>query len=425
MAVPTYDGYKWRSWLVLAGAFLVVFFHRYSTGVVANDLTRDLGLTGTQVSNLASMYFYAYALMQIPSGLFSDFVGPRRTTMLGMLLAGLGAVLFGLAPSLALAYFARLLVGLGVSVVFISLLKIQAVWFAPTRYATMTGMASLVGNVGGILATTPLALLVLAIGWRNSFVFIGSASLLLVGLIWLLVVDRPEHVGLESRGVAGGRPAFSLLQSLKMVAAVRGTWVNFVVVAGLMSGVMSFSGMWGVPYLVQVYGFDNALASRYVLLLNLGILVGSALVGWVADRLGQTRILIIGGSGALTLFWFYVVVVAGAMPPMWLLGPLYFAAGVLGIVFMLCFANTKAVNHPQLSGTATGVVNIAGFLTTALANVLIGWRLDSLWDGTVVDGVRHYGQAGFQQGLLILVACSALAFVASFALYEPRKEDGL
>lgn len=419
MAKATYEGYKWRSWLVLAGAFLVVFFHRYSTGVVADDLTRDLALSGTQVSNLASMYFYAYALMQIPSGLFSDFVGPRRTTMLGMLLAGLGAIFFGLSPSLPLAYAARLLVGLGVSVVFLSLLKVQAVWFPRSRYATMTGLASLAGNVGGMLATTPLAMLALALGWRNSFVFIGAASLVLVALIWLWVVDRPEQVGFKSRGAEGEKPRFSLWQSLKMVASVRGTWINFVIVAGLMSGVMSFSGMWGVPYLMQVYGFDNALASRFVLLLTLGILVGSAFVGWAADRLGQTRALIIGGSGALTLFWFYVVVFARAMPPAWLLGPLYFAAGATGIVFMLCFANTKAVNHPQLSGTATGVVNIAGFLTTALVNVLIGWRLDKLWDGTVIEGVRFYGQAGFQRALLILVACSAVSFAASFAIYEP------
>ncbi len=419
MTQRSYDTHKWRNWTVLAIAFLVVFFHRYSTGVVADDLIRDMGLTGTQVSNLASMYFYAYALMQIPSGLLSDFVGPKRTTMAGMLLAGLGAILFGLAPGVYAAYGARLLVGLGVSVVFISLLKVQSLWFAPTRYATMTGMASVVGNVGGIMATTPLALLVLAVGWRNSFVFIGAGSLLLAVVIWTLVVDRPEHVGFASRGTDGDRPEFGLLRSLKMVASVRGTWVNFIVVAGLMSGVMSFSSIWGVPYLMQVYGMDKALASRYILLLTLGILVGSALVGWLADKLKQTRVLIIAGSGLLTSFWFYVVVLAAASPPMWLLGPLYFVAGLTGIVFMLCFANAKAVNHPQLSGTATGVVNIAGFMTTAVANVLIGWRLDSLWDGTIVDGVRYYGQSGFQQGLLILLLFSGIAFVASFALREP------
>ena len=419
MTQKSYDTHKWRNWTVLAVAFLVVFFHRYSTGVVADDLIRDMGLTGTQVSNLASMYFYAYALMQIPSGLLSDFVGPKRTTMAGMLLAGLGAILFGLAPGVYAAYGARLLVGMGVSVVFISLLKVQSLWFAPTRYATMTGMASVVGNVGGIMATTPLALLVLAVGWRNSFVFIGAGSLLLAAVIWTLVVDRPEHAGFSSRGTDNAKPEFGLLRSLKMVASVRDTWVNFIVVAGLMSGVMSFSGMWGVTYLMQVYGMDKALASRYVLLLTLGILVGSAFVGWIADRLKQTRILIIAGSGLTTLFWFYVVVLASAMPPAWLLAPLYFTAGFTGIVFMLCFANTKAVNNPQLSGTATGVVNIAGFMTTAVANVLIGWRLDSLWDGTVVEGVRYYGQSGFQQGLLILLGLAAMAFIASFALREP------
>lgn len=420
----SYNFLKWRNWWVLAASFLVVFFHRYSTAVVADDLSRDMGLTGTQISNLGSMYFYAYALMQLPAGLFSDFIGPRRTVGAGMLLAGLGSVLFGLAPGVLVAYIARLLVGLGVSVVFISLLKAQAVWFEPGKFATMTGYSSFVGNIGGILATTPLAMLVLAIGWQQSFILIGLISLILVALIWFFVLDAPEAAGHTRLGVgATAKPRFGMLESIRKVAAVPGTWINFVIIAGLMSGVMSFSGLWGVPYLMQVYGFQKAHASQYVLLLNVGILVGSVFVGRLADKLGTKKPLIIVGGGALTLFWLYVVVIARAMPPAWLLAPLYFAAGLLGIVFMLCFACVKEVNDPELSGTATGIVNIAGFMATAMVNLIIGWSLDKSWDGTLVEGVRFYGQAGFQQAMLVMVIMAALALIASLFLHEPGKGE--
>ena len=420
----SYDFYKWRNWGILASAFLVVFFHRYSTAAVADDLVRDMGLTGTQISNLGSMYFYAYALMQLPAGLFSDFFGPRRTVTLGMLLAGIGSIMFGFAPGIIAAYIARLLVGLGVSVVFISLLKAQAVWFAPNRFATMTGMSSFVGNIGGILATTPLALLVIAIGWQQSFIAIGMVSMVLVAIIWFFVLDTPELAGFQRRGGgANGKPRFGMMESIKMVASVRGTWINFIVIAGLMSTVMSFSGLWGIPYLMQVYGFAKPLAAQFVLVLNVGILIGSLFVGVLADKLGTKKPLIIGGGAALTLFWLYVIVIARAMPPVWQLIPLYFIAGVLGVVFMLCFANVKEVNHPELSGTATGIVNISGFLATALVNLLIGWRLDQLWDGTMVDGVRFYGQQGFRQAMLVLVVVAAIAFFSSLFLYEPRKGE--
>ncbi|MTI94560.1 MAG: MFS transporter [Firmicutes bacterium] len=414
---------RWMNWGILAFAFLIVFFHRYSTAVVADDLTRDLGLTGTQLSNLASMYFFAYGLMQLPSGLFSDFVGPRMTTFWGMLLAGVGSIIFGLAPGVGMAYAARLLVGLGVSVIFLSLLKIQAVWFTPNRYATMTGMSSFVGNLGGILATTPLVLLVLAIGWRHSFILIGAITLLLVAAIWLFVVDSPACAGFVGQGNGSARPRFGLLKSVKIVVSTPGTWINFFVIAGLMSGVMSFSGLWGVPYLTQVYGIDTAQASRYVLLLNLGILAGSPLVGWAADKLGSTKLPIVGAAAAVSGFWLYLVVFAGGMPPLVLVGPLYFIVGMLGISFMLCFANTKQVNHPELSGTATGIVNIAGFLATALANVLIGWRLDNLWDGTIRDGVPIYTQQDFQSAFSIYIILALIALVASLFMYETRKES--
>lgn len=417
----SYGVYKWRNWWILASAFLVVFFHRYSTAVVAEDLVRDLGLTGVQISNLGSMYFYAYALMQLPSGLFSDFAGPRRTVTLGMLAAGAGSVLFGLASGITMAYAARLLVGLGVSVVFISLLKAQSVWFEPDRFATMTGFSSLVGNVGGVLATTPLALLVLAIGWKQSFITIGLVSLVLVAVIWFFVLDAPEQAGYSRRGTgAVTKPRFGILESIKKVASVPGTWINFIISAGLMSGIMSFSGLWGVPYLMQVYGFEKAQAAQYVLYLTLGILAGSPVVGLAADKLGSKKPLLIGGAGALTVFWLYVFVIARGMPPASLLTPLYFLAGFLGVTFTLCFASVKEVNHPELSGTATGFINIAGFLATALVNQVVGWRLDQVWDGTMQAGVRFYGQAAFQQAMLIMPIMAGIALAASLFLYRPK-----
>lgn len=129
------DRYKWAVWATLALAFLIVFFHRYATAVVADDLTRDLGLTGSQLSLLASMYFYAYAFMQIPSGILADYVGPRRTASAGMLLAALGALIFSMSAEASWAYLGRLLVGIGVGAIFICTLKMQSTWFRASEFA--------------------------------------------------------------------------------------------------------------------------------------------------------------------------------------------------------------------------------------------------------------------------------------------------
>lgn len=109
-------GYRWVVWGVLALAYVIVFFHRLAAGVVKDDLIREFNISGTTFANLGSTYFYAYMIMQIPSGMLADSLGARKTVTIGTLVAGIGSAIFGFASTIAMAFFGRLLVGLGVSV---------------------------------------------------------------------------------------------------------------------------------------------------------------------------------------------------------------------------------------------------------------------------------------------------------------------
>ena len=231
------DRYKWVVWGALATAFFIVFFHRYSTAVVADDLTRALSLSGAQLSNLASMYFYAYALMQIPSGILADYMGPRRTCSLGMLLAAVGSLVFALSTGLMMAYLGRLLVGFGVSVIFVSLLKTQAVWFRPHEFATISGLTAMIGNLGGISATFPLAIAVIALGWRNTFGIIALLSLATATLIYLYVRDRPEDIGLNPQVTISSTDSPSVMVALKHVLSTSQIWSGTFIMAGIMGGI--------------------------------------------------------------------------------------------------------------------------------------------------------------------------------------------
>ena len=197
------DTYKWVVWGCLAAAFFIVFFHRYSTAVVAEELMLALNLSGAQLSNLASMYFYAYALMQIPSGILADYLGPRRTAAYGMIAAALGSLLFGLATTAFMAYTGRLIVGVGVSVIFVSTLKVQSVWFKAREFAFISGLTAVVGNAGGISATVPLALTVVALGWRSAFWLTALVSMFIAALILLYVRDRPQDLNLPPQNIIG------------------------------------------------------------------------------------------------------------------------------------------------------------------------------------------------------------------------------
>lgn len=376
MAARSFNRYRWSGWAVLAFAFLIVFFHRYATAVVADNLMTDLTLTGAELGILASMYFYAYAVMQIPAGILADYLGPRRTATAGMLLAGLGALLFSLAGQRDMAYLGRLLVGLGVSVIFVSTLKMQATWFRATEFATISGLTSIVGNIGGVLATTPLAILVIYVGWRSTFRYIALVSLLVALAIWLLVRDRPEEVGHEAPHPVPAGPAPRLGEAMRGVLLNRHTWPTVLYFFAIMGSVTTFSGLWGVPYLMQAYQIGKQQASQVVLLMTLGVALGGPLMGFLGDKLGKVKPIMLASSLLYALIWAFILVVMQGKPPFLWNYPLYFLLGLLAVSFLLGFNNVKQVNKPSSSGLAVAVVNTGGFVGTAILNSLVGVLLE-------------------------------------------------
>ena len=187
--------YRWLIYGLMVSIYFFVYFHRMSSGVVKDELMEAFGLTGTSFSNLNSMYFYSYLIMQIPSGILADTLGARRTVSCGCLTMSLGAFLFGAAPSLPFLFLGRLLVGFGASVIFIAILKVQTCWFRESEFGVMSGITGFVGNLGGAMAQAPLALLVSALTWRMSFYCIGIVTLILSALAYLVIRNKPEDMG--------------------------------------------------------------------------------------------------------------------------------------------------------------------------------------------------------------------------------------
>jgi len=181
---------RWTAFVIVGLAYVLSFFHRFAPAAISSDLQQTFHASATALGSLAATYFYVYTAMQIPTGILVDTLGPRRVVALGGVIAGIGSVLFGIADTLTAASVGRLLVGLGVSVTFISMLKLNAAWFHDRHFATMTGATILLGNAGSMLAAAPLAWALTYVSWRTAFVAVGGFSLLLAVLAWLLVRDH-------------------------------------------------------------------------------------------------------------------------------------------------------------------------------------------------------------------------------------------
>ncbi len=188
--------YRWVIFWIMAIAYVFVYFHRLSPAVVALDLQNALHASGGFMGLLASAYFYPYALMQFPAGLLSDSLGPRKTVSFFLLIAGAGSFLFGLAPSVEIAVLARVLVGLGVSMVFIPAMKIFSQWFRVSEFALMAAVLNTMGGVGALTAATPLAIMTGWVGWRFSFEIIGVATFVIAILVWVSCPKSSKGYGM-------------------------------------------------------------------------------------------------------------------------------------------------------------------------------------------------------------------------------------
>ena len=163
-----------------------MYFHRFSPSVVANDLMRDFRRRPRALGGLDSVYFYSYAVMQFPAGLLSDSIGPRRTVMFSLLIGAAGSFLFAVSPNVEMATVSRVLVGLGVSMVFIPTLKMVSQWFRAREFALMSGVLQAAGGLGILGATWILGLLATWFGWRLSFHIIGVCTAVTVAAVWLV-----------------------------------------------------------------------------------------------------------------------------------------------------------------------------------------------------------------------------------------------
>ena len=134
----------------------------------------------------------------------------------------MGSLVFGLAPNIEIAFVGRVLVGFGVSMVFIPTMKILSQWFRATEFAMMAGILNAVGGVGVMGATWMLAAMTAGIGWRLSFDLIGACTFIIVVLVWLIVRDRPADKGwpspmeIDAAGsmppaMCGRKPAFFIM----------------------------------------------------------------------------------------------------------------------------------------------------------------------------------------------------------------------
>ncbi|ADU67122.1 MFS transporter [Desulfurispirillum indicum] len=414
---------RWIIYGLLAASFISVFFHRIAPGVVAGELMAAFNTSAVALGSLAAAYYYVYTAMQIPSGILADTLGPRVCVTAGGVLAGLGSLLFALAPDYSTAMAGRLLVGLGVSVVFVAFMKSNTQWFSERSYGVISGLTIFLGNLGGVFAAAPLGLILDVLSWRTVFVLAGIVSLGLAVASAIVVRNRPEDAGFPSIREMEGQLTHperqqSWLADLRQVLANPRIWAAMLMNVGMLGGLLAFAGLWGVPYLEQVHGISRTQASQYTSMALLGFAISCLGMGFVTDRLGRRKPPIVFSCALSCGVWLALIL----MP--W--GPglsgfvLYTLLGISAGGFVAVFPAAREIVPPWSAGTAMAMVNTGSFLGAAILQPAFGWAMDLGWSGVIIDGVRWYSIEAYQRGLWLCFAFCVFSLLASLGIRETR-----
>ena len=404
----------WRGALIVflaALTFSYAFLQRVAPSAMVGDLMQSFGVGAAVLGNLSAIYFYAYSGLQIPIGSFLDRWGPRRMLTGSLVLAGIGSTVFSAAQGVELAYFGRLLIGIGSAVGLLGTLALAARWFPPKRFALISGCAMLMGMAGGFAGQGPFALLVAAYGWRACLFGAAFFAFALAGAIWLIVRDEPPGRPDAVRTAPAG-----LLAGLREALTHRQVWALAVIISACSGPMLAFGGLWGVPYLIERYGLSRPDAALYASLALVGWAVGAPFGGWLSDAVGRRKpLLVVATAGNLSLL---CLLLYTADWPLWFAAVLMFSIGLAGAGGVTTYAYCREVSSPRIHGAAIGVVNMMAVAAGAVLQPLVGIILDLLWDGAMADGIRVYSESMYQLAFMSIAAYVSLGLIAVFFLRE-------
>ena len=373
-----------RSWIVFGGAvfaYLIGVTQRTSFGVLTVDATERFHASAAVISTVAVVQIIVYAALQIPVGILVDRVGPRALIVCGAVVMAAGQAILAVSPSIGFVIFARVLVGMGDAATFVSVIRMLPNWFGGRVLPQLSQWVGIIGQLGQIVSAIPFALLLHSLGWQPGLLIASGASVVAAAVAFALVRRG------EPPPATSPIPTSSALQQLGASIRRPGTQLGFWahLVGGTVPTLMSI--MWGYPFLTAGLGYDVPTAATIFSLLVLGSVLAGPVVGILVARFPLRRSNIVLGLVSVIFLLFAVVLAWPGVPPVGLVAALFIAIGTGGPGSLVGFDLARTFNPSHALGSASGIVNVGGFLGGFVSMLLIGVVVD------VIDAVHVAGGA--------------------------------
>ncbi|GIF07528.1 MFS transporter [Actinoplanes siamensis] len=411
----------WAVWAAGLAAYVIAVLNRTSLGVAGLDAQHRFDVGASALASFAVLQLLVYAGLQIPVGLLLDRFGSLRLVVSGALVMAAGQALLAFADGITGAVVARVLVGAGDAMTFISVLRLVPHWFPARRVPLLTQLTGIVGQLGQVLSAVPLAALLAGPGWTAAFLSSAGAGVLVTLAAVAALHDTPERRMTSGDPVNLRKLGADVAHAWRHPGTRLGLWTHFTT---QFTGTV-FALMWGVPFLIAGEGLSRGTAST---LLTLFVLVGMAtgpVLGALVQRYPLRRSLLVLGIVGLNLGAWALVLLWPGRAPLPVLILLVVALGSGGPGSMIGFDYARTFNPPHRLGTATGVVNVGGFVASLLTIELVGLILDARTGGSADYHIADFRVAMSVQFLVAAVGLTGILRTRKLARRRLEEEEGI
>lgn len=403
--------FAWIIWGLAAAFYFSDYLARVAPGVMHRYLQMDFGINEAGFGLLTASFYVPYIIMQIPVGLTVDRISIRWILTIMSLVTAFGCCVFGLAGSLTVASIGRMLIGFSAAFAFISALRLATSWFPPAMLGLLAGLTQALGMLGAAAGEAPVSILVSSVGWRHTMLIIAFLFIALAAFLYQYIQDNPNSKTHEVKS----ENTLSILESLRIILSHPQTWLNAFYAGFLFAPAAVIGESIGPAYLQYGRGLTAHAAAFATGLIFIGWGIGGPLTGWLSDRIGRRKPIMIASAVCglvLTLiFVFYPTLsTTGAYA-------IFFLFGLTNAGVAISYAVSTEIQHRNVIGTSIAFTNMASIFVGALMQPLVGRLID------FVSGARGYNVetltlVDFQFGFRVLPICSLVALILAFTVKE-------
>lgn len=413
VTISTSRWFRLYPWIVIGFCSLFLFYKyvlQVFPSIMTQDLMRAFDINGFKLGNLAATYFYAYFITQLLVGPLLDRYSPRNLTIMALGFCSFGCFAFSKTPSLLTAELSRLLMGAGAGFATVSYMKMSSLWFQKKQMPLVDGLLATAGMVGALAGQVPLTLIVNDAGWRNGILYCGIYGLILAVLFMVFVKDKRQAT-MTQQSAPTWHDYMTVLKDKK-------NWLLTIYCGFSFTPLSVLGGLWGNPFFVEAHQLTTAQAASFTSCIFLGFAIGGPLFGLLADRF-KTRIDAMLTGTLLSLVTLLIAVYAIHLP-LWLFGTLLCLFGIGTGSMMLVFPVGKSLNHIGLAATVVALINSGDALFGSITEPLVGKILDSLWNGSVINGVHYFSIHDYFIALALLPVYLTIGVGCLFLLKKLR-----